>query len=186
MVAPALRASAVGNREHGIDFVLLEVCHGQYGGTARRNGLDGRRVLDEFWSLPRDEPEQRVQRRETQIARGGRVAAFVFEVSEEATDDGRVGLLDRDPDGVGAMMLGDVTEQQADGVAVALLCVGAEVAVRAHLLDKEAAHEVSHQVSALRHRRSPVYRRMRNARSVSTPRRGVRGSWADTPGCRRG
>ena len=76
-------------------------------------------MLDEFRSLTPDEPEQRMQRRETQITRGGRVAPLVFEVSEEATDNRRVDLLDRDSDGVGGMMFGDVTEQQTDGVAVA-------------------------------------------------------------------
>ena len=91
-----------------------------------------------------------MQRRETQITRGGRVAPLVFEVSEEAADNRRVDLLDRDSDGVGGMMFGDVTEQQTDGVAVALLGVGAEVAVRSHLLDEESAHEVTHQMLSLR------------------------------------
>ena len=90
------------------------------------------------------------------------------------------------PNRVGTVMLGDVTEQQTDGVAVALLGVGAEVAVRFHLLDEEPAHKVTDQMLALRHCRSPVLRRVRSARSVSTPRRGVRGSWAGKPGCRRG
>ena len=96
-------------------------------GTVVRRG--GMAWMVAAWStssrnLPRDEPEQRVQRRETQIARRGRVAAFVFEVGEEATHDGRVDLFDRHPDGLGAMMFTHVSEQQADGVAVALLCVG--------------------------------------------------------------
>ncbi len=60
VVAPALGTGPVGNAEHGVDFVLVEVCHGRRRGTARRNGLDGRRVLDEFRSLPGDEPVQRV------------------------------------------------------------------------------------------------------------------------------
>ena len=106
VIAPALRARTVGNREHGIDLVFLEVRHGRCGGAPRRDGLDGRRVFDELRNLPRDEPEQRVQRRETQIARRGRVAALVFEVGEEATHDGRVDLFDRHPDGLGAMMSG--------------------------------------------------------------------------------
>ena len=54
-----LRARAVGDREHGIDLVFLEVRHGRHGGATRRDGLDGRRVIDELWSLPRDEAEQR-------------------------------------------------------------------------------------------------------------------------------
>ena len=166
--------------------MLLEVGHGWRGGTAQRDGLDGRRVLDELRSLPGDEPEQRVQCGETQITRGGRVAPLMFEVSEEGTGDRRVDLLDGDPDGVGGMVFGDVAEQQTDGVAVALLGVGAEVAVRPHLLDQESAHEVPHQMVAFKHRRSPARRRTRSARIVSTLRRGVPGSWAGMPGCRRG
>ena len=71
------------------------VAHGRHGGPARRDSMDGRRMLDELRSLPGDEPEQRVQRGETQIPCGGRVAADVFEVSEEVTGDGRVDLLHR-------------------------------------------------------------------------------------------
>ena len=34
VIAPALRTGSVGNAEHGVDFVLLEVRHGRRGGMA--------------------------------------------------------------------------------------------------------------------------------------------------------
>ena len=109
-----------------------------------------------------------MQRRETLIACGGHVAPFPFKVGEKAPHDGRVDLLDRDPDWIGLVVFGDIAEQQAYGVAVAFLGVEAEVAVRDQVLKEKSADKGSHQV--ISHYHYPLLWRRRNARNASTPR----------------
>ena len=144
-------------------------------------------MLDELRRLPGDGPEQGVQGGEAEVARGGRVAPLVLEVGEEGADDGGVDPARRwPPPGRwpavrrGSRTAGGWCRGSSCGCWGLRLRSASISSTRKRRTKCPSGCRCSDMVVLL------LVDAGRSARSAGRPRRGVRGSWGGTPGCRRG
>jgi len=79
--------------------------------------------------------EERANRGETLVSCRQGTAAFLLEVGQKVAYHLGIDILYGQPSRVNAITLGDESQQQADGISVALLRIEAQIAVGDHVFE---------------------------------------------------
>src|SRR5215831_3758170 len=138
MIPPALGRIQRRRRQQGVHFRLLQVAHQRLGRFLERDGTDFRAPRDVLRAAHADEVRQGADGRQTLVAGRRAAAPFLAQLAQEGPNPGGREVLDLEPVNPLAGAAGGKGQEQPQGVAVAPLGVGREVALGDEVLEQEA------------------------------------------------
>jgi hypothetical protein len=130
-----LGTATVRRCEESVHLLSLEIRYRRRKSLTQRHSLDLGSQVNKFGNTPAYEVEQGVNRGETLVSCRQGTAAFLLQVGQEVTYNLGLDILYSDPSRGNAVTLGDESEQQADGISIALLRIEAQIAVGGHVFE---------------------------------------------------
>ena len=133
------RSVAIRRVQQGADLLAVQIPDDRLVMLLQRNGMNLPGKLETRRQAILEISEKALDRSQTDIAGTDAVSSVRLEMVEEAEDQIRRQLLDRDGAGLDAETSGDMADQQHEAVGVARYGVTAGIAPARHVLAKEVA-----------------------------------------------